>query len=380
VSRIGIFDSGVGGLTVQRAILDALPGADTVYLGDTARVPYGTKSADTVTQYSLRNARVLMRQEIDLLVVACNTASAVALPALRAELKVPVLGVVEPGARVAARTSRTARIGVIGTQGTIASGAYQAALRRERPGAEVVAKPCPLFVPLAEEGWTDAEDEVVRGVVRRYLGALRGAGIDTLVLGCTHYPLLKGAIAAELPGVALVDSADAIAAEVKAHIPAAVERAAAHRFLVTDAPEKFLAVAGRFLGRTVDRAEHVDVRRRTDLVSPSAAAHPERRARAAGVVDVPARNTKQEAPAPQHLASVGESMLCKSKSGSGLWRGSTTTSSTRGRCTTSRPRTRAWRTPTSSRTSSSAGTSSRARRPLTPTSSRRRTSPRSSAS
>jgi glutamate racemase len=258
VARIGIFDSGVGGLTVQRAVLDAVPGADTLYLGDTARVPYGTKSAETVTQYSLRNARFLVARGIDLLVVACNTASAVALPALRAELSVPVLGVVEPGARVAARASRSGKIGVIGTQGTVASGAYQAAIRRERPAASVLARACPLFVPLAEEGWTDPEDEVVRGVVRRYLTPLREAGIDTLVLGCTHYPLLAGAIAAELPGVTLVDSAAAVAAEVRATFggtPGTVE----HRFFVTDAPERFLVVAGRFLGRPVTAAEHVDV-------------------------------------------------------------------------------------------------------------------------
>ena len=258
MSRIGIFDSGVGGLTVQRAVLDAVPGADTLYLGDTARVPYGTKSAETVTQYSLKNARFLVREGIDLLVVACNTASAVALPALRAELTVPVIGVVEPGARVAARTSRSGNIGVIGTQGTVSSGAYQAAIRRERPSAQVTARACPLFVPLAEEGWTDPHDEVVRGVARRYLAPLREAGVDTLVLGCTHYPLLAGAIAAELPGVTLVDSAAAIAAEVRATFGGPA-RQALHRFFVTDAPEKFLEVAGRFLGRPVTAAEHVDV-------------------------------------------------------------------------------------------------------------------------
>jgi glutamate racemase len=258
VSRIGIFDSGVGGLTVQRAVLDAVPGADTLYLGDTARVPYGTKSAETVTQYSLKLARFLVGHGIDLLVVACNTASAVALPALRAELSVPVLGVVEPGARVAARASRSGRIGVIGTQGTVASGAYQAAIRRERPSAEVTARACPLFVPLAEEGWTDPHDEVVRGVARRYLAPVREAGVDTVVLGCTHYPLLAGAIAAELPGVTLVDSAAAIAAEVRASF-GGDGRDALHRFFVTDAPEKFLGVAGRFLGRPVTAAEHVDV-------------------------------------------------------------------------------------------------------------------------
>jgi glutamate racemase len=259
VSRIGIFDSGVGGLTVQRALLDALPAADTIYLGDTARVPYGTKSAATVTQYALRNARFLASHGVEVLVVACNTASAVALPALRAALEIPVIGVVEPGARVAARTSRSGRIGVIGTQGTVASGAYQAAIRREREGAEVIARPCPLFVPLAEEGWTDPADEVVRGAVRRYLAPIRDAGVDTLVLGCTHYPLLEAAIAAELPAVALVDSARAVAAEVRERFGSGSGREGEHRFFVTDAPEKFLAVAGRFLGRAVAAAEHVDV-------------------------------------------------------------------------------------------------------------------------
>ncbi len=257
--RIGIFDSGVGGLTVQRAILEALPGLDTLYLGDTARVPYGTKSAEVVTQYSRNNARFLVGQGIEMLVVACNTASAVALPALRRELPVPVVGVVEPGARAAARRSRTGRIGVVGTEGTVASGAYQRAIRAERPEAQVVARACPLFVPLAEEGWTDPEDEVVRLVVRRYLAPLREAGVDVLVLGCTHYPLLEAAIAREMPGVELVDSARAVAAEVRRGLAAPRGGEARHRFYVTDTPEKFLAVAGRFLGRPVEAAEHVDV-------------------------------------------------------------------------------------------------------------------------
>jgi glutamate racemase len=258
--RIGIFDSGVGGLTVQRAILEALPGLDTVYLGDTARVPYGTKSPAVVTQYSLNNARFLVAQGIEMLVVACNTASAVALPALRDAFALPVLGVVDPGARAAVRASRSGRIGVIGTQSAIGSGAYQAAVRALRPEARVTARACPLFVPLAEEGWTDPEDEVVRAVARRYLAPVREAGVDVLILGCTHYPLLQGAIAAELPGVALVDSARAIADEVRERLGAvAPPSGGRHRFYVTDTPERFLSVAGRFLGRPVAEAEHVDV-------------------------------------------------------------------------------------------------------------------------
>ena len=259
VRAIGIFDSGVGGLTVQKAILERLPGLDTVYLGDTARVPYGTKSPEVVTQYSLRNARFLLSRDIDLLVVACNTASAVALPALRRELGVPVLGVVEPGARAAARASVTGRVGVIGTESTIASGAYQAAILAERPGAQVTARACPLFVPLAEEGWTDPADEVVRAVARRYLAPFREAGVDALVLGCTHYPLLAGAIAAELPEVALVDSAAAIAAEVAARTGALPASGGTHRFFVTDTPSRVLGVARRFLGQDVEHAEQVDI-------------------------------------------------------------------------------------------------------------------------
>jgi glutamate racemase len=256
---VGIFDSGVGGLTVQKAVLARLPGLDTVYLGDTARVPYGSKSPEVVTQYSLRNARFLADRGVDLLVVACNTASAVALPALRGALGIPVLGVVDPGARAAARASRSGRIGVVGTPSTIASGAYQRALAERAPGAEVLARPCPLFVPLAEEGWTDPEDEVVRAVARRYLAPFAAARVDALVLGCTHYPLLKGAIARELPGVALVDSAEAIAGEVAERVQAPGSAEGRHRFFVTDTPARFIAVAERFLGRPVNAAEQVDL-------------------------------------------------------------------------------------------------------------------------
>jgi glutamate racemase len=259
VPVIGIFDSGVGGLTVQKAILERLPEVDTVYLGDTARVPYGSKSPAVVTQYSLRNARFLVAREIDLLVVACNTASAVALPALREALRIPVLGVVEPGARAAAAATRSGRVGVIGTPSTVASGAYQRALRAVRPDVDVEARACPLFVPLAEEGWTDPEDEVVRAVARRYLAPLVHARVDTLVLGCTHYPLLAPAIARAVPGVTLVDSAASIAAEVAARVEAPRGRTATHRFYVTDTPERFLGVAERFLGRAVKDAEQVDI-------------------------------------------------------------------------------------------------------------------------
>lgn len=263
---IGVFDSGVGGLTVVKALFEELPGESLVYLGDTARVPYGTKSAEVVTRYALLNAHFLEKQGIKALVIACNTATAAALPVLQRELPMPVIGVVEPGAEAAAKASRSGRIGVIGTQGTIRSEAYQRALRALRPGVELHAQPCPLFVPLAEEGWTSGDDAVVLGAAERYLAPLKAAQIDALVLGCTHYPLLRAALAKVMgPEVALVDSADATARAVAALLaregllhPAGVAPAAP-RWFVTDLPERFVEVGARFLGRPIDHATQVDL-------------------------------------------------------------------------------------------------------------------------
>ena len=257
-----MFDSGVGGLTVLKSLMDRLPHESTVYLGDTARVPYGTKSAEVVTRYSLKNAEFLLAQGIKLLVVACNTASSVALPEVAARLPVPVLGVIEPGARAAAARSVTGHIGVIGTPGTVRSGAYQRAIKTARPGASVKAKACPLFVPLAEEGWV--QGEVPRLVAREYLAQLAQEGIDTLVLGCTHYPLLA-AVIAEVMGehVQQVDSADATAAVVAQTLEArgqlATDGQATHRYFVTDVPERFASVGTRFLDRPISGAEQVDI-------------------------------------------------------------------------------------------------------------------------
>ena len=260
-SAIGVFDSGVGGLTVLAAIHRRLPGEPTVYLGDTARVPYGSKSPEVVIRYSRNNAKFLIGQDLKLLVVACNTATAHALPTLQAELPIPVIGVVEPGARTAAALSAEKRIGVIGTAGTIASGAYQRALAAHLPGAQVVARPCPLFVPLAEEGWTSGD--VPRAVAERYLGDLRGA-LDVLVLGCTHYPLLKAEIGAVLgPSVQLVDSAEATAAAVAEALDSGLvpraTRPPTRRTFVTDVPARFPEIAARFLGHVPDHVEQVDV-------------------------------------------------------------------------------------------------------------------------
>ena len=258
---IGVFDSGVGGLTVFRALERALPSRPLVYLGDTARVPYGTRTADTVVRYSLEAGRFLKDQGVEMLVVACNTASSVALPALEDELAIPVVGVIEPGARRAVELSRSANIGVIGTRATIASEAYTKAIRRRSPQAKVVAQACPLFVPLAEEGWT--ENDVARSIAETYLEPLSRAEVDTVVLGCTHYPLLRGVIGEALGwDVQLVDSADAVALEICRRLEAeagAGSPTGEHRFFVTDIPTPFRSVAERFLGRPLGKLEQARI-------------------------------------------------------------------------------------------------------------------------
>jgi len=241
---IGIFDSGVGGLTVLHALLEALPHEDLVYLGDTGRYPYGTKSAETVTRYSIENVDFLIAKGIKLLVVACNTASSVALEALAARYPVPVVGVIEPGARAAAARNRNGRVGVIGTEATIASGAYTAALRALQPGLEIYTRPCPLLVAT-------------------YLATLQKSGIDTLVLGCTHYPLLKAVIARVMgERVALVDSAEetarAVAELLAARGLARRQGAGSTSFFVTDVPDRFIRIGQRFLGARLESAVRIE--------------------------------------------------------------------------------------------------------------------------
>ncbi|TMA36892.1 MAG: glutamate racemase [Deltaproteobacteria bacterium] len=258
---IGIFDSGVGGLTVLHALAEALPAERLVYLGDAGRHPYGTKSAETVARYSLENAEFLLEKGVKLLVVACNTASAVALDALRARCRVPVVGVIEPGARAAAARTRNRRVGVIGTEATIASGAYTRALRALEPALEIYTRPCPLLVPLAEEGWV--EGSIARAVVETYLATLRHSGIDTLVLGCTHYPLLKPLIAEVMgEGVVLVDSAEETAREVAAQLGAdglaRRDGAGSASFFVTDVPDRFIRIGRRFLGTRIESAVRIE--------------------------------------------------------------------------------------------------------------------------
>lgn len=253
---IGVFDSGVGGLTVFQAIARRLPQESLVYFGDTAHLPYGNKSREAVTRFSVEVARFLKGHDIKLLVVACNTASALALPKLRREVGVPVIGVIEPGARAAAQATNTGRVGIIATQATVASGAYQAALRRLLPRVRPVAKPCPLFVPLVEEGWW--KHPVTAAVAREYLRPVIRERVDTLILGCTHYPLLKPALSKVVGrGVRLIDSAEATAAEVDRRLESAQMRRrggkGSRRFFASDGPERFLSLAKRLLGVSADK-------------------------------------------------------------------------------------------------------------------------------
>jgi len=253
---LGVFDSGLGGLTVVREIAASLPGERVLYLGDTARVPYGTRSAATVVRYAQACARALVDRGVKALIVACNTVSAVAIDTLRAELDLPVLGVIEPGARAAVSASKTLRIGVLGTAGTIASGAYPRAVLSVSTRAEIVAHAAPLLVPLVEEGWLDGD--VPRLAIRRNVGPLARANVDVIVLGCTHYPLLRPLIeqeARELMGdVRVVDSAHATTAELSALLrdrelsSPNEENAGEIELLVTDRPRSFAEVTARFLG------------------------------------------------------------------------------------------------------------------------------------
>lgn len=257
---VGVFDSGLGGLTVAREILRQLPDESIIYFGDTARVPYGPKSPETVARYAVEITDWLMHQGVKAVVVACNTATAHALPLLAATLPVPVLGVVEPGARAAVRAARGV-VGVIGTAGTVASGAYEKAIAEVDPHVQVLVRACPLFVPLVEEGWTD--HPVTRAVAAEYLAPLVDAGVGSLVLGCTHYPLLAGVLAEVVgPDTVLVDSAERTAAALGERLDQLGLRAPSgvvvrHRFVASDAPDQMLALGRRFLGARIDSVERV---------------------------------------------------------------------------------------------------------------------------
>jgi glutamate racemase len=266
--KIGVFDSGFGGLTVLRALLPLLPGAEFLYLGDTARLPYGSKSRATIVRYALSSTRFLLDQGADFLVIACNTASALALEEIKASTAVPVLGVIETGANEAANSSKTREILVIGTDATIASHAYAAACRER--GMRALEKACPLLVPLVEEGWVD--HPVTAEVIRIYLTELleqaqeEALDPDTLVLGCTHYPLLRPMMeAAVAPAIKVIDSAEATASQAARLLTGhrglygASTSAGRCRFFATDSVAKFRRLGARFLGSVIDEVELVDL-------------------------------------------------------------------------------------------------------------------------
>jgi len=260
---IGVFDSGIGGLTVVRALLQQLPHENIVYFGDTARVPYGPKSAQVVREYTMDDVDFLLSKNVKMIVVACNTVSAVALDVVQKRAHLPVCGVIIPGAADAVRHSVSGRIGVIGTIGTIASNAYSNAIMQERPKAQVFSKACPLFVPLVEEGWT--EHKATEMIALEYLFPLMTKKIDTLVLGCTHYPLLKPILNEVTKGtVRLIDSAEATAAAVKVML---TEQKLLNpntqnpnvQFFVSDSPDKFTSIGETFLGRTLGVVKKVSI-------------------------------------------------------------------------------------------------------------------------
>ena len=248
---IGIFDSGVGGLTVFKEIRKRFPYEDIVYFGDTARVPYGPKSKNTVIEYSIQNARFLLQLDAKIIVIACNTSSAAAVEILRKKFPVPIIGVISPGAQAAAENTKNGRIAVIGTEGTIRSNAYPSEISNFKNNLQIFSKACPLFVPLVEEGWEN--HHLTREIISEYLGSLIEKKIDTLVLGCTHYPILKKAIA-EIVGqtVKLVDSAEVVAKELSKILPPAIDtELGKDNFFVSDNEEKFRKLASGILNKEI---------------------------------------------------------------------------------------------------------------------------------
>lgn len=261
---IGVFDSGIGGLTVVKEIMETLKNESLVYFGDTARVPYGSKSKQTVIKYAFQNTRFLLSQGVKAVVIACNTASATSLEEVKAYFDVPVFGVIEPGAIAAVNTSSNKKVGIIGTERTILSEAYQKAIRALDPNIEIKSTPCPLFVPLVEEGWADTE--VAYMVAKEYLKPLKESGVDTLVLGCTHYPLLIDTISKVMGDVKLVNPARETALMVKEkldelNLSYKGDEKPYYKFFVSDNPEKFREVGEKFLKKPIYGIELVDIER-----------------------------------------------------------------------------------------------------------------------
>lgn len=260
---IGVFDSGIGGLTVVKRIASVLPKESIVYFGDTARVPYGSKSNETVIEYSIQNAKFLLNKNVKAIVVACNTASSVAIPKLKELFHVPIISMIEPGSKMALKATRSGKIGIIGTRATVGNKAYSREIHLHNPEAEVVEQACPLFVPLAEEGWH--ESEAARLIAHEYLEPLRQAGVDTLVLGCTHYPLLAGVIHQTIgEDVELIDSGIAAAEIVREELNRIGLSTNSHamgrmEFYVSDIPSTFAKIAALFLERDIPHVSKVDL-------------------------------------------------------------------------------------------------------------------------
>ncbi len=261
---VGVFDSGIGGLTVVKELIKILPYENIVYFGDTARVPYGIKSKETIIKFSLENTLFLLQQDVKMIVIACNTSSSLALPVIRRHFKIPIIGVIMPGAKEAVYATKNKKIGVIGTRATINSGAYEEEIKRLDSAVKVYSQSCPMFVPLVEEGWVS--DNITTKVAEKYLSPMRSKGVDTVILGCTHYPLLKNKIQ-EVMGknVKLIDSAEQVAIEVKQVLSQEGLLNNSHdrpsrEYFVSDEVAIFKNVASRFLGtelKEVKRVSHV---------------------------------------------------------------------------------------------------------------------------
>ncbi len=257
---IGVFDSGMGGLTAVKEILDIMPDIGIRYFGDTGRVPYGNRSRETIIRYALQDARFLASQKVDVILVACGTVSSTAMDALRAELDIPVIGVVEPTAQAAVKATNNGKIGIIGTAATIGSGSYAKQIAQLDPQIETYASACPLFVPLVEGGFTEKGCRITELAAEHYLAPLREKGIDTLILGCTHYPILSDAIAKALPGVTLINSGAEAARALSELVSKKKEENAGARYFVSDAPDGFARAASVFLGRNIDtQVEKIDI-------------------------------------------------------------------------------------------------------------------------
>jgi len=260
---IGIFDSGVGGLTVVKSIESFLPNENVIYFGDTARVPYGSKSNSTVIEYGLQDAKFLANKNVKLIVVACNTVSSIALDTLREHFKIPIIGMIEPGAKSAIERTTSGKVGVIGTETTVSNKAYSKALLNLDSQVNVFEKACPLFVPLAEEGWID--HQATKLIVKEYLSELKDEKIDTLILGCTHYPILRNIIQEEIgEEVTLIDSGAVASVEVEHYLNGTglkndSNNIGQHKYYVSDTPTKFEQVANLFLGKEVEHIEKIDL-------------------------------------------------------------------------------------------------------------------------